>query len=674
MASVNWGIIGAGAIAKAFACGIKGSKTGKLLAVASRDQAKAEAFMREHGGTRAYGSYDALLADKDVQAVYIATPHPMHAQWAIKAAEAGKHVLVEKPAGVNAAQVMAMVDACQAHGVLFMEAFMYRCHPQTLKLIEILREKTIGEVRLIQASFGFQAGFSADSRLFRNDLAGGGLLDVGCYTVSMARLIAGAAQGLDTPAEPTEVKGVGHLGPTGVDHYAAATLKFPGEIVAQLATAVQQNLENVVRIFGEQGRIFLPNPWVADRTNPSQGKIIVHKNGEKEPREYVLDADNTTFGLEIDFAGEAILAGRTAAAYPAMTPDDTLGNLRAMDRWRESMGLVYEMEKPGTIGTITGRPLSVRKDHNMKYGQIPHLEKQVSRLIMGCDNQQNLPHAAAMFDDWFERGGNAFDTAHIYGGGRMEILLGQWIKTRGVRDKVVIIAKGAHTPNCDPASITRQLHESLQRRLQTDYADIYIMHRDNPQIPVGEFIDVLNEHVKAGRIKTFGGSNWTIQRFVEANEYARRKGLQGFSILNNNFSLARMVEPVWAGCIAASDPESRKWLTETQTTLLSWSSQARGFFLPEISAPDKTDDKEKVRCWYSEDNFQRQARAIELAKKYNVLPINIALAYVLCQPFPTYALVGPRSLTETRTTIPALDINLSEQELKYLNLEADKPE
>ncbi len=671
MSTINWGIIGAGAIAKAFATGVKGSKTGKLLAVASRDKAKAETFIKEQADAncRAYGDYDALLADKDVQAVYIAVPHPMHAQWVIKAASAGKHVLVEKPAGVNAAQVMAMIEACKINHVLFMEAFMYRCHPQTIKLVQLLRDKVIGEVRLIQATFGFQAGFNADSRLFNNDLAGGGLLDVGCYAVSMARLIAGAALGDSAPAEPTDVKAVGHLGPTGVDHYTAATAKFPGEIIAQLATAVQQNMENVVRIFGDKGRIFLPNPWVADRANPSQGKIIINVNGEKEPREIILDADNTTFGLEIDFAGRAILDGKTEAAYPAMTPADTLGNLKTIDRWRDSMGLTYDMEKTGHIPTLTGKPLAVCPKHHMTYGKVPFLDKKVSRLIMGCDNQNDLPYAAVMFDDWFTKGGNAFDTAHIYGGGKQEVLLGQWINTRGVRDQVVVTVKGAHSPNCTPQGINNQLRESLEKRLKLDSADIYIMHRDNPDVPVGEFVDVLNEHVKAGRFKTFGGSNWSIERFVAANEYAKKKGLQPFSILNNNFSLARMVDAVWNGCVAASDPASRKWLNETQTVEFSWSSQARGFFVPEISAPDKTDDKEKVRCWYSDDNFQRQARAIELAKKYNVLPINIALAYVLCQPFPTFALVGPRTLEETRTTLPALNIKLTGAELKYLNLE-----
>lgn len=667
---INWGIIGAGSIAKAFATGIKGSQTGVLAAVASRDLAKAQAFAQANGAARAYGSYDEILSDKNIQAVYIATPHPMHAQWAIKAAEAGKHVLVEKPASVNAAGVMAIVDAAQRNNVLFMEAFMYRCHPATQKLIDLVREKVIGEVRLIQATFGFGAGFDAESRLFKNELAGGGILDVGCYTVSMSRLLAGAALGQPV-AEPIEVKGTAHLSESGVDEWAVASLKFDGGILAQLATGVAQNMDNVVRIFGSAGRIEVPNPWLADRAKPSTGTIRVYRQGESEPQVHEIGADNTSFGLEIDFAGRAILAGETQAAYPAMTPDDTMGNLKTLDRWRDSIGLTYSIEKPAGFAPITGRPLTFARQSNMKYGRIEGLDKQISRLIMGCDNQGNYPHAAVMFDDWFERGGNAFDTAYIYGGGRPEQLLGQWLNARGVRNQCVITVKGVHTPYCDPVNLSIQLKQSLEDRLKIDHADIYIMHRDNPDVPVGEFVDVLNEHVKAGRIKVFGGSNWTIERIEQANAYAKKNGLQGFSILNNNFSLARMVDPVWGGCVAASDPDSRAWLKKTQTVLFSWSSQARGFFVPEISAPDKTDDAERVRCWYSDDNFQRQARAIELAKKYNVLPINIALAYVLCQPFPTFALIGPRQLAETRTSLPALDLQLSEQELKYLNLEVD---
>ncbi|HYF49451.1 MAG TPA: aldo/keto reductase, partial [Planctomycetota bacterium] len=234
-------------------------------------------------------------------------------------------------------------------------------------------------------------------------------------------------------------------------------------------------------------------------------------------------------------------------------------------------------------------------------------------------------------------------------------------------EQIVLLDKGAHTPFCTPKDLTRQFKESLER-LQTDYVDIYMLHRDNLDVPVGEFVDVLNEHQRAGQMKVFGGSNWSIARVQAANEYAKKKGLQGFSVVSNNFSLARMVDPVWGGCISASDPESRAWFTKHQIALMPWSSQARGFFTERANPNDKS-DAEMVRCWYSDDNWKRRERVIELAKKKGVLPINIALAYVLCQPFPTFPLIGPRVLSETRTSLPALDIKLTPDEVKWLNLE-----
>lgn len=663
--TLNWGIIGAGAIAKAFVRGVGQSKNSKVVAIGSREQAKADAFGTEFNIPKRYGSYEALLADKDVQAVYIAVLHPMHARWAIAAANAKKHILCEKPMTLNAAEASAVFEAALANDVFLMEAFMYRCHPQTAKLVELIKEKAIGEVRIIQATFSFGSKVNPEGRLFKNDLAGGAILDVGCYPVSISRLIAGAAQGKDF-ANPTEVKGTGQLCQTGVDEYAIASLKFPGGIVAQLSTGVTLAQENVVRIFGTEGNILIPNPWVSNREGGTSSKIILNKKGVKEPQEFVFETPTTSYAYEADMVAANI--DKRQAPSPAMSWDDTLGNIKTLDAWRESIGLTYDMEKPGKIGTVTGKPLAVAPKHNMKYGRMPGVDKPISRLIMGCDNQTAFPPAAVLYDDWFERGGNAFDTAYIYGGGKHERFLGDWIKTRGVREQVVVITKGAHTPWCFPDAITTQLNESLGR-LSTNYVDIYIMHRDNTDVPVGEFIDVLNKHVKAGKIKTFGGSNWTIQRIEEANEYAKKKGLQGMSLLSNNFSLARMVDAPWKGCLAASDPESRAWLKKTQMPLFPWSSQARGFFLEGNAAPDKKTDKELVRCWYSEDNFKRLERANELAKKLGVRPINIALAYVLCQPYPTFALIGPRQLSETRTSLPALDVELSAEQVRWLNLE-----
>ena len=249
-----WGIIGAGGIARAFARGLATSKTGELVAIGSRSQESADKFGAEFGLTHCHGSYEALLADPAVQAVYIATPHPKHAEWAIKAADAGKHILCEKPLTMNWPEAMAVVEAARRNDVFLMEAFMYRCHPQTRKLVELIKDGAIGDVRVIQATFSFHAAFDPDRRLLNPDLGGGGILDVGCYCASMVRLVAGVALG-EPFADPIDVKGVGHLGETGVDEWALAILKFPGDIVAELSAGVQVNQDNTVRIFGSRGNL-----------------------------------------------------------------------------------------------------------------------------------------------------------------------------------------------------------------------------------------------------------------------------------------------------------------------------------------------------------------------------------------------------------------------------------
>ncbi|MFH1009128.1 MAG: aldo/keto reductase [Candidatus Latescibacterota bacterium] len=666
---IRWGLLATGAIAQAFARGVKTSKTGQLVAVGSRSRDKAQAFGRDFGIESCHGSYEELLADPAVEAVYIATPHPHHAEWAIKAAEAGKHVLVEKPVGLNQYEAQAMIDAAQENQIFFMEAYMYRCHPQTTKLLELLGKRVIGDIAVIQTTFSFCAGFDAESRLWKNALAGGGIMDVGGYTTSLARLVAGAAHGKPF-VDPIAVKGAGHLHPqTHVDAWAVGTLAFPGDIVASIATGVGVNQENALRIFGSEGSILVPDPYLAARTGATPGKIIVHRQNEA-PLEVTIDSEVTSYAHEADACGRAIRAGSLQAKAPSMTWNDTLGNIRTQDAWRAAIGLTYEAEQPQNLKSVTvaNRPLTVRTATPIESGRIEHLDKPVSRLIMGVDNQDTMPHAAAVFDDYFQRGGNTFDTGYVYGENKSR-LLGQWIAARKVREQVVIIVKGAHTPHCNPADLSTQLLQRLEW-LGIDCADIYMMHRDNPGIPVGRFIDVLNEHVRAGRIKAFGGSNWSLERVKKANAYARRKGLQGFSVLSNNLSLAEMVDPVWAGSMHVHDAASRAWLGRSKLALLPWSSQARGFFVPSRAHPDKREDASLVNCWYSDDNFRRQARAIELAEKYHVEPINIALAWVLCQPFATFPLIGPRKISETRSCVRALDVRLSPEELKYLNLEA----
>lgn len=658
---LRWGILGTGNIAHKFAAGVQHSETGELRAVGSRKQQSADAFADEFGIPIRHPSYDELLADPEVEAVYICSPHPFHAEWAIKAAEAGKHVLCEKPIGVNHAEAMAIVEAAVENDVFLMEAFMYRCHPQTERLVGLIREGAVGDVCVVNAAFSFRTGWNPQGRLLNPELAGGGILDVGCYAVNAARMVAGVALGQDF-AEPIELKGCAHLGETGVDEWAVASLKFPEGILAQCATGVRVRQKNPIEVFGTEGQISVPIPWIPNREGGTSA-ILLQRDGETE--EITVETDRWLYGLEADTVARH--AEERQARFPAMSWDDTLGNMRALDRWREEVGLVYPMERAeGLKRTFVGRPLRVREDTPMQYGRIRGLSKKISRLVMGVDNQPNIAHATAIFDHYFEHGGNAFDTAFIYGGGERERLLGQWIANRGVRDQVVILDKGAHHPHCYPEAITRQLTLSLER-LGTDYVDIYMMHRDNPEVPAGEFIDVLNQHVEAGRIRAFGGSNWTRERVEAANAYAEEHGLRGFSALSNNFSLARMVEPVWPGCVASSEPQYREWHERTGMPLMPWSSQARGFFT-ERSGPHKRQDEQMVRCWYSEGNFRRKQRAEELARKKAVLPINIALAYVLCQPFPTLPLIGPRTLQETRTSLPALTVELTPEELEWLDL------
>jgi aryl-alcohol dehydrogenase-like predicted oxidoreductase len=191
------------------------------------------------------------------------------------------------------------------------------------------------------------------------------------------------------------------------------------------------------------------------------------------------------------------------------------------------------------------------------------------------------------------------------------------------------------------------------------------MHRDDEEIPVGEFVDVLDEHFKAGRITAYGGSNWSIERFDEANAYAEANGKQPFTLLSNHLSLARAYDIPWAGCRHVADDESQNWLRERQVALFPWSSQARGFFTGRAKPEDRSDE-DMVRWFYSDENFRRLDRARELAAAHGVEPTAIALAWLLHQPYPVFPLTGPLRVSETRTSTPGLSVTLTDEEMAYL--------
>jgi len=661
---VRWGILGTGRIAHSFATALGETDSGVLVAVASRDQAAADRFGEEFDVSHRHGTYELLLEDPEVDAVYIAVPHPYHGEWAIRSAEAGKHILCEKPLTLNHPTSMAVVDAALRNDVFLMEAYMYRCHHQTKKLVDLIPDGAIGQVRSIHASFAFPSHSGPESRLRSNALGGGGILDVGGYCISMARLIAGAASGLGESLDPVEVHAAGVLGETGVDENTAAVLKFPNGVIAQVSTGIAFGEENAVRVYGTEGSITLPSPWFAGGERSS----VIHITTGGETQVLVDEHSKSAYAFEADTVAQHLAARQ--ARWPAMTPQDTLGNMKTLDRWRKAIGLEYESEQlKNQTAPVSGRRLKRRDQHPMTYGRIDGVDKPVSRVALGTMLEgAEFPavQGGVLFDAFFEAGGTCFDTAYLYSGGLSEQVFGQWMQSRGVREEVVVLGKGAATPFCDPENLTRQLLESLDR-MQTDYVDLYMMHRDNLEIPVGEFVEVLNEHRAAGRMRAFGVSNWSLARVEEANEYAAAHGLTGFSALSNNFSLARLVEPIWPGSIATSDAASRAWFARTQTPLFPWSSQARGFFA--VGAPTNVADSELVRCWYSDDNFERLARVRALAAERGVMPITVALAYVLSQPFPTFPLIGPRSLHELETSLPALGLELSTNEVEWLNLE-----
>lgn len=337
--ALRWGILGTGKIGKRFAEGVARSRNGTLIAVGSRSRAVAEQFGEAYSVPHRYEGYDGVLQDGDVDAVYIATPHPLHAAWAIRAAAAGKHILCEKPLTMNVAEAEAVIAAAHQHDVFLMEAFMYRCHPQTAKLVELIRSGAIGEVRVIQATFSYNIGPNPTNYILDHALGGGGILDVGCYPVSMSRLVAGAALGQPF-AEPIAVAGAGVIGARSrVDEYALATLTFEGNILAQLATGVQVEQENVVRVYGSRGSITLPNPWLPGFLGPA--RLLLSTLDAPAPHEIAADAEDDLYAIEAD----TVAAHLHAREAPAMSQADSLGNMRALDRWRHAIGLVYDGEQ-----------------------------------------------------------------------------------------------------------------------------------------------------------------------------------------------------------------------------------------------------------------------------------------------------------------------------------------
>lgn len=287
------------------------------------------------------------------------------------------------------------------------------------------------------------------------------------------------------------------------------------------------------------------------------------------------------------------------------------------------------------------------------------LELPLSRLALGTlgFSLRTRDRDYALFDAWLEAGGTVIDTAHVYEDGDAERVLGRWLADRpGARERIVLVTKGAH-PDGDrrrvtPDDIAADLRDSMERL--GGPVDLYLLHRDDPDVEVGEIVDALDAHRRAGEIRAFGVSNWTLPRIEEANAYAAERGVAGIACNSPHLSLAVQNEPPWPGCLSATDAESRAWHARTGLPLLAWSAQGGGFF---AGAPSRVYDNAA--------NRERRARAEQLGDANAV-----ALAWVLAQPFPTVAIIGPHSLEHLHASLEALAVELSADEIRWLNLEA----
>ncbi|WP_432432780.1 aldo/keto reductase [Cohnella rhizoplanae] len=302
------------------------------------------------------------------------------------------------------------------------------------------------------------------------------------------------------------------------------------------------------------------------------------------------------------------------------------------------------------------------------------LDQPVSKLILGSMllNDERMDIAAELLDAYAAIGGNAMDTAQVYGPRGMGAI-GKWSAERGNRAGLVLIVKGAHHdekgPRVTRSAVEADLAYSLGL-LQTDYADIFMLHRDDPDKPVGEIVEMLQAPLEAGICRALGASNWTTARLAAANAYAAEHGLTGFACNSPNLSLAAANEPRWPGCVS-TDADDLAWHARTQLPLLSWSSQAAGFFTGRY-APDRRDNEEIARVYYSDDNWERYRRASLLGETKGADANQVALAYVLHQSFPTCALIGPANADELRSSAKALDVSLTPGEIRWLDLQADE--
>jgi len=329
---IAWGVLGTGNIARQFSDGLGACRRGFPAAVGSRNAGTAAEFGARFGFAARYAGYEPVLADPSVDAVYVSLPNSMHCEWTLRALDAGKHVLCEKPIASNESEARRMFDAARAAGKLLVEGFMYRAHPQTREVLTRIRGGEIGEVKLIRTSFCYKANRTDGNVRFDPVLSGGALMDVGCYCVDFSRLIAGS--------HPDEIQATAVMHGGGVDELAAGTLKFPNGVVASFTCGIRVHGDNTAHICGSEAYVEMPWPWkpkpegvnyrIKASMPPKQDGAIL---AVPPAREFTITAGMNIFALEADDVAASILDGKP----PLISEAESIGNTRVLDEIRRQI-------------------------------------------------------------------------------------------------------------------------------------------------------------------------------------------------------------------------------------------------------------------------------------------------------------------------------------------------
>ena len=747
-AAVRWGILGPGAIARTFATAIDALEGHRVVAAGSRDPERARAFNAERGyGTAEAGGYRDLVRSESVDAVYVATPHPGHMEHAALALRHGKAVLCEKPLCVNASEARRLCAIARECERPLLEAMWTRFLPATRRAADWIANGTIGEPSRLVCSFGFETQFDPASRLYDPALAGGSLLDVGCYTLSLASLVfgervtGGEMQAQARREHPSrvrddlerderrrpEIEVRADLAPSGVDRHCKIVLRFGDGAEAYLESSISRSMPHTAVIQGDAGRILIPEFWRARKVEL-----------ECETREVAsLECPFLCNGYEYQALEVERMLRDGDVESPLLPHAESVALLELMDELRRRMGVQYPFEPSVGVTAGTHRAMTYRlaprvpwvrgssDPHWVRGSSDPHAAeggeqyrrrlsagghssglrrsaappdagrktrapsggesqpRYVSRLILGTmildgDSPASQDAADALLDAAFENGICGLDTGHVYGGGASERAIGSWLERRRLADEVFVLSKGCHPdasgPRVSPEALARDLAESLDR-LRLPAVDLYMLHRDDPAVPVGEMVDAFAEHLAAGRLCAYGFSNWTRARIEEACDYAAANGRPLPAASSPNFSLADQVSDPWGGgCVTltgAAAAGDRAWHRSTGMAVFAWSSLARGLFSGRVTrralAADPGLVDEACRTAYVHGvNLARLERATEFAEARGASVPQVALAWVLSQDLPLHAIVGAATEREVEDLVAAAALTLTAEEQEWL--------